>query len=53
MCSENIGANQLRNYCEADQRLCFRTRHADCWFSDEAAHIFLIGMCLCCPLFLL
>ena len=23
-CSENKGANQLRSYCEADMRLCFR-----------------------------
>ena len=23
-CSENKGADQLRSYCEADQRLCFR-----------------------------
>ena len=23
-CSENKGADQLRNYCEADLRLCFR-----------------------------
>ena len=24
MCSENKGADQLRSYCEADLRLCFR-----------------------------
>ena len=24
-CSENKGADQLRSYCEADLRLCFRT----------------------------
>ena len=24
MCSENKGADQLRIYCEADLRLCFR-----------------------------
>ena len=23
LCSENKGADQLRNYCEADLRLCF------------------------------
>ena len=33
--NENNGADQLRSYCEADLRLCFR--HADCWFSHEAA----------------
>ena len=36
--SENKGADQLRGYREADLRLCFR--HADCWFSDEAAQMF-------------
>ena len=35
--SENKGADQLRSYCEADLRLCFR--HADCWFSHVAAHM--------------
>ena len=25
LCSENKGADQLRGYCEADLRLCFRT----------------------------
>ena len=25
LCSENKGADQLRSYCEADLRLCFRT----------------------------
>ena len=25
-CSENTGADQLRSYCEADLRLCFRRR---------------------------
>ena len=24
LCSENKGANQLRSYCAADLRLCFR-----------------------------
>ena len=24
LCSENKGADQLRSYCEADLRLCFR-----------------------------
>ena len=24
MCSENNGADQLRSYCQADLRLCFR-----------------------------
>ena len=24
LCSENKGADQLRDYCEADLRLCFR-----------------------------
>ena len=24
LCSENKGADQLRGYCEADLRLCFR-----------------------------
>ena len=26
-CSENEGADQLRSYCAADLRLCFRTLH--------------------------
>ena len=29
--------DQLRSYCEADLRLCFR--YAGCWFSHEAAHL--------------
>ena len=27
LCSENKGADQLRGYCEADLRLCFRIRY--------------------------
>ena len=34
-CSENKGADQLRSYCEADLRLCFRL----CWFSHAAAQL--------------
>ena len=37
--SENKGTDQLRSYREADLRLCFR--YADCWFSHEAAQIFI------------
>ena len=39
--SENKGADQLRSYCEADLRLCFRI-YADCWISHEAAQISFI-----------
>ena len=45
-CSENKDADQLRGYREADLRLCFRLcRIADCWFSHEAAHMFLSPVC--------
>ena len=37
--SENKGADQLRSYCEADLRLCFRLCRL---FSHEAAH--MIGL---------
>ena len=39
LCSENKGADQLRGYREADLRLCFRI--AKCWFSRDAAQLFL------------
>ena len=35
-CSENKGADQLRSYCEADQRLCFRIGKNP--FSHDVAH---------------
>ena len=35
--SENKGADQLRSYCEADLRLCFRIGKIR--FSHDAAHI--------------
>ena len=35
-CSENKGADQLRSYCEADLRLCFRICRL---FSHEVAQI--------------
>ena len=38
--SENKGADQLRSYCEADLRLCFRI-YAKCWFSHDADHIII------------
>ena len=38
LCSENKAANQLRKYCAADLRLCFRI-YAKIRFSNEAAHI--------------
>ena len=34
--SENKGTDQLRSYCEADLRLCFRTGKIG--FSHNAAH---------------
>ena len=37
LCSENKGADQLRSYCEADLRLCFRL--CRCWFSHAAAQM--------------
>ena len=50
MCSENKGADQLRGYREADQRLCFRYTYSTAklicifvfayaknWFSQDAA----------------
>ena len=37
-CSENKGADQLRDYREADLRLCFA--YAKCLFSHDAAHVF-------------
>ena len=35
--SENIGADQLRSYCTADLRLCFRISKIR--FSHDAAHL--------------
>ena len=35
-CNENKGADQLRSYCEADLRLCFRL--CKLLFSYNAAH---------------
>ena len=40
-CSENKGADQLRSYCEADLRLCFRL--CNCWFSHVAAQMLCDG----------
>ena len=37
-CSQNKGADQLRGYCEADLRLCFRIYK---WFSNDVAHIMI------------
>ena len=36
-CSENKGADQLRSYCEADLRLCFRLCRL--LVSHAAAHV--------------
>ena len=38
-CSENKGADQLRGYCEADLRLCFRIRRLLVF--SKAAHIYI------------
>ena len=39
-CSENKGADQLRGYCEADLRLCFRICKM-LVFSHDVAHIMI------------
>ena len=41
-CGENKGADQLRGDREADLRLCFK-----CWFSHDAAHLFLSVIMYC------
>ena len=38
-----ISADQLRSYCEADLRLCFR--YAKCVFSHGVAHVTYV---ICC-----
>ena len=38
--NENKGADQLRSYCEADLRLCFRLCRFTCWFSHVAAQLY-------------
>ena len=38
--SENKGADQLRSYCEADLRLCFRIGKNLSGFQSHDAHIF-------------
>ena len=39
LCRGNKGADQFRGYCEAD--LVFVFAYAKCWFSHDAAHMFL------------
>ena len=41
MCSENKGVNQLRDYCEADLRLCFFA-NAKSQFSHDLSHFQLL-----------
>ena len=38
LCSENKGADQLRNYCAAHLHFCFRI-YAKIRFSQDGAHI--------------
>ena len=40
-CSKNKGASQIRSYCEAELRLCFRM-YAKCWFSHDMAHFIIL-----------
>ena len=40
-CSEDKGADQLRSYCEADLRLCFRTGKNPGFSFNHAAHVTL------------
>ena len=60
LCSENKGADQLRSYCEADLRLCFRLCHT-CDESERGIReilfqfrsfqgdfVFLLKMCSFC-----
>ena len=44
LCSESKGADQLRSFCEADLRLCFRIGKNSFFFHD-ATQIYLNGSC--------
>ena len=47
MCGENKGADQIRSYCEADLRLCFRIIMQNVvflmwWLNKSKYHTFLV-----------